>query len=128
MIAKNEFSIGAELTPVAVSFYIAPYINAVTRSGTLDEKMLIFEAMLEYKCYEQILSNKRGHKVGEKESRLEQAVRNCVNIKNRQTKSRDEMMEKVETLISKYSLLDNKVLFIKLEKGAAGGLACLTAN
>jgi single-stranded-DNA-specific exonuclease len=82
MVAKNAFSIGGAVTTFGVSFYIAPYINAVTRSGDMEEKVVLFEAMLDFRAYEQIPSTKRGCK-GELESRVEQACRNCVNIKNR---------------------------------------------
>nr|DAJ96679.1 MAG TPA: single-stranded-DNA-specific exonuclease RecJ [Caudoviricetes sp.] len=62
MIQRNSFSIGNELTPTGIAFYIAPYVNATIRVGDLDEKMLLFESMLEYKAYQQIPSTKRGCK------------------------------------------------------------------
>lgn len=96
MSIKNEYSIGGEMTPFAIGWYIAPYINAITRSGTQEEKMVLFESMLEYKAYELIPSIKRDHKPREMETRLEQACRNSINIKNRQTKARDEGLETVE--------------------------------
>ena len=71
MAIKNEYSIGGEMTPFAIGWYIAPYINAITRSGTQEEKMVLFESMLDYKAYELIPSIKRGHKPGEMETRLE---------------------------------------------------------
>lgn len=62
MVAKNDYSLGGELTPFGIAFYIAPYINAVMRSGTMEEKLILFEAMLDFKAYEQIPSTKRGCK------------------------------------------------------------------
>ena len=56
---KNEYSLGGKVTPFGVAFYIAPYVNAVTRSGTIDEKIVLFESMLEFKAYEMIPSIKR---------------------------------------------------------------------
>jgi len=50
------------VTPFGISFYIAPYINATIRIGTLDEKMILFESMLDFKAYELIPSTKRGCK------------------------------------------------------------------
>ena len=32
------YSIGSELTPFGVAFYVAPYVNATIRVGTQDEK------------------------------------------------------------------------------------------
>ena len=128
MAIKNEYSIGGEMTPFAIGWYIAPYINAITRSGTTDEKMVLFEAMLEHKAYELIPSTKRGHKIGEMETRLEQACRNSTNVKNRQTKARDEGLEAVEQAIIDNDLNDNQILFIKLKKGVAANIAGLMAN
>jgi single-stranded-DNA-specific exonuclease len=62
MAIKNEFSLKGNLTPFGVAFYIAPYINAVTRCGTDEEKLLLFESMLDFKAYQMIPSTKRGFK------------------------------------------------------------------
>lgn len=50
------------INPTSVAFYVAPYINAMTRSGSLEEKIATFEAMLEYKAMLQVPSTKRGEK------------------------------------------------------------------
>ena len=42
MTIKNEFSLGGTITPFGVAFYIAPYVNAVTRCGTQEEKLILF--------------------------------------------------------------------------------------
>ena len=49
-VRMQEYSLRGELTPFGISFYIAPYINAVIRVGTLDEKMLLFESMLDFRA------------------------------------------------------------------------------
>jgi hypothetical protein len=77
----------------------------------LDEKLLLFEAMLDFRSYERIPSTKRGHK-GEFETRVEQACRNCRNIKNRQTKARDTSLEVIEEIIERDNLLSHPVLII----------------
>lgn len=38
MIDKNSYQLKGSLTPISVAFYIVPYINAVTRVGTQEEK------------------------------------------------------------------------------------------
>lgn len=128
MTIKNEYSLGGKVTPFGVAFYIAPYVNAVTRSGTMEEKIVLFESMLEFKAYEMIPSIKRGHKPGEMETRVEQACRNCTNIKNRQTKTRDASLEIIEQLIEEQNLLENKVLLIKLSGAQRTTLGGLIAN
>ena len=115
MVKKNEFSLRDGVTPIGVAFYIAPYVNATIRMGTFEEKMTLFESMLEYKAYEQIPSTKRGCK-GQLEARVDQACRNCTNIKNRQTKARDSALEVIEKLIEDNHLLDNKILIIQLDE------------
>ena len=127
MTIKNEYSLGGKVTPFGVAFYIAPYVNAVTRSGTIDEKIVLFESMLEFKAYETIPSTKRGCK-GQFETRVEQACRNCTNIKNRQTKTRDASLEIIEQIIEEQNLLENKVLLIKLGGAQRTTLAGLIAN
>lgn len=114
MVQKNSYSLGETLTPMGVAFYIAPYINATVRMGTYDEKMTLFESMLDFRAYEKIPSTKRGCK-GQLESRVEQACRNCTNIKNRQTKARDSALETIENIIKDNNLLENKILAIKLD-------------
>ena len=127
MTIKNEYSLGGKVTPFGVAFYIAPYVNAVTRSGTMEEKIVLFESMLEFKAYENIASTKRGCK-GQFETRVEQACRNCANIKNRQTKTRDASLEIIEQIIEEQNLLENKVLLIKLSGAQRTTLAGLIAN
>ena len=89
MVAKDEFHFGGKaLTPFNIAWYIAPYINAITRSGTEPEKKVVFESMIEFLAYQTVPSTKRGCK-GQVETRVEQAVRTCTNVKNRQTKAKD---------------------------------------
>ena len=114
IVAKQDFQLKGKLTPHGVSFYIAPGVNAITRVGTVEEKMMLFESMLEFRAYEQIPSTKRGCK-GQTETRVEQACRNCTNIRNRQNKARDASLEIIERIIKEKNLLENQVLAIKLE-------------
>ena len=115
MVEKNAYSLKGELTPVGVAFYVAPYVNATVRMGSPEEKRIMFESMLTYKAFEQVDSTKRGCK-NQKESIVEQAVRNCTNIKNRQTKARDNTLAAIENIIKEYNLLINKVLVVPIPK------------
>lgn len=114
MVDKQAYQLKDGLTPFGVAFYIAPYVNATIRVGTQDEKLMLFESMLDYRGYEQVPSTKRGCK-GQTETRVEQACRNCTNIKNRQTKARDASLDTIEHIIEEEGLLENKILVIKLE-------------
>ena len=114
--ATNEYSIGSELTPFGISFYVAPFINAINRSGTFDEKMLVFESMLEFKAYDLIPSTKRGSKPGQTETRVEQAIRTSNNVKNRQGRAEEAAQNILEELIKTNNLLNNKLLIITIPK------------
>jgi single-stranded-DNA-specific exonuclease len=114
MVKTQEYSLKNNVDIMGVAFYIAPYINAVVRMGTQEEKLTLFESMLDFKGYELIPSTKRGCS-GQKETRVEQACRICVNVKNKQTKARDSALEEIKTLIKENNLLQNKVLIVKLD-------------
>ena len=113
-IDKDQFHFTNEITPIGVAFYIAPLINATTRVGTQEEKLMLFESTLDFRGYELVPSTKRGCK-GQAETRVEQACRNCTNIKSRQTKIRDNSLEKIEQIIVNQNLLSNKILIVQLD-------------
>ena len=128
MAEKNSYSLGGSITPIGAAFYIVPFINAVTRSGTQEEKELLFDSMLTFKAFEMIPSTKRGCK-GQTEKLVEQAVRTVTNVKNRQTKLQTVAMELLEGQIEQYDMMQHKVLFFMMKQGEiANGLAGLAAN
>ena len=81
MVDKQQYSLRDGITPFGIAFYITPYVNATIRMGSQEEKLLLFESMLETRAYELIPSTKRGCK-GQMETKVEQACRNCNNLKN----------------------------------------------
>ena len=117
MWQKNKFKLGDEPTAWGATFYIVPLVNAITRSGTIEEKELIFDSMLKFHAFNEIPSTKRGHKLGETERVVDQAVRTCTNVKNRQTRAEDAGLELVEHLIEDNHMMDHKVLLFQLEPG-----------
>ena len=118
MWQKNKFKLGDAPSAWGATFYIVPLVNAITRSGTIEEKQLIFDSMLKFHAFNQIPSNKRGHKVGETERVVDQAIRTCTNVKNRQTRAEDAGIELVEHLIEENHMMDHKVLLFLLEPNA----------
>lgn len=128
MVEKNSYSLKGEVTPIGVAFYIVPFVNAITRVGTQEEKELLFKSMLPWEANTLIPSTKRGCK-GQMETLLEQALRTCTNVKNRQTKTRDAGVEAIYEIIERDRLLENKLLIIKLAAGALDpGVTGLIAN
>ena len=130
MANKNHFKLGGgDLTFMGVAFYIAPFVNAMVRSGTQEEKELLFNSMLKFKAFDMIPSNKRGHKPGEMERVVDQALRTVTNVKNRQTRAQDAGLEFLENMIEEKNLLSHKVLLFLLEPGQIDrNIAGLIAN
>lgn len=127
MMNRQAYQLTNNLTPIGIAFYIVPYINAMTRSGEMEEKTLMFEAMLEWLSDLLIPSTKRGCK-GQVETRHEQAGRTCINVKSRQKKVQDEGLAYIESIIEDENLLDNKLLVVrvpedKVDKNLAGLIA-----
>ena len=129
MQKKNSFKLGDEITPIGAAFYIAPLVNATMRSGTLEEKELLFKSMLKYIAFQEVPSTKRGHKLGELEMIVTQAVRTVTNVKNRQTKTEKKGMEFLYNKIQDENLLDHKVVLFLVEEGEIDkNIAGLIAN
>ena len=129
MAKKNSFSLKGKVNSIGAAFYIAPFVNAMVRSGTQEEKELLFQSMLTFKAFEVLPSTKRGHKPGETETLVEQALRVATNVKNRQTRAQDEGLEFLEKMIEEQNLLEHKVLLFLLEPGQIDrNIAGLIAN
>lgn len=132
-ISKDDYKVSKdnnlEISPMACSFFITPLINACCRSGTQEEKELIFKAFLNHWAFREIESTKRGHKLGELETIVAQATRQLTNIKNRQTREENKIIALLEDKIAAGDMLQNKVLVFTLESGeAAPNVRGLAAN
>jgi len=115
MADKNSFSLKGKLTPIGVAFYIAPLVNSMVRSGTQEEKMLLFKSMLKHEAFKKVPSTKRGKKPGDTERIVDQALRVATNVKSRQTKAQTAGLDKLESMIVEQNLLQNKVLLFLCE-------------
>lgn len=71
------------VNPLVFAFYIAPLINAMCRSGNMEEKTLLFKSLLNDESHNVIKSEKRGHK-GEKTSLVSEGLRVALNVKKKQ--------------------------------------------
>ncbi len=112
IVAKNAYSIGDELTPMGVSFYVAPLINGVVRVGSKAEKEMMFEAFIAGD--EPIQSKKRGAKPGDLVPRAQEMARIAGNVKNKQKRTTDKVVEALEGIIERDNLLDNQILMLKV--------------
>lgn len=127
MVEKNEFKIKNELNPFTISWYVAPFVNAMTRSGTLEEKTILFQSMLEYEAYKLVPSTKRGCS-GQEELVVTQAVRVCGNVKNRQEKEKEATMAMIYAAIAEQESEKLPILIVQIEKSLDNNLNGLMAN
>lgn len=130
MCEKNKFSIDkmGGINYMSIAFYVTPFINAIVRSGTMEEKDLIFKSFLTMYAFDKIESGKRGHK-GELVPRVEEAVRIAANVKARQTKLQDAAMDLLELRIRSERLTENGIIICCCEPGEVEkNLAGLVAN
>lgn len=109
---KQSFSMGGKITPMTVAFYITPLINAMIRAGAQDEKERCFEAFID--GHKMVESHKRGAKGTFEEVAIESA-RECTNARSKQNRILDKAVEQLEIKIHKYNLLENKILFVRLD-------------
>ena len=111
-VEKQSYSMGDTINPMAVAFYIVPMMNAMIRVGSMDEKKRLFEALIDGE--RMVPSNKRGAK-GSLEHLAVESIRECLNAKAKQNRITDQMVGALEQKIFKYDLLENKILFVRLE-------------
>lgn len=102
----------AAMNPISVAFYIVPLVNAMIRVGTMDEKMRLFLAFINGD--ELVPCLKRGAK-GTYEKVSIESARECTNARARQNRIKDAAVASLEVKIHKYDLLDNRVLFVRLD-------------
>ena len=102
------------LTPIDVAFYIAPLINAITRVGSVQEKVNMFYAFIEPDRI--VKSTKRGAKDGDTETAAGQTARVGANAKNRQNKLKEKALDLIDFKIQKEDLLENNILIIEVEE------------
>lgn len=103
----------SKITPTSVAFYIVPLINAMIRVGTKEEKERLFTAFIDGARL--VPSGKRGEKGVMTRVDVESA-RECTNAKAKQDKIKKNAVEQLEAKIFKHDLLENKVLFVRLEE------------
>lgn len=115
----QEFSTGGVMSVHNIAWYIAPVINAITRIGTLEERELLFRAMIERD--EVFTYDKRGVGLIE-ENIYDRAARIAKNAKSRQDKQRDKVFNELKDAAD----LNDKVVILE-SKIAESGLVGLSA-
>ena len=115
-ITGNQFPTWEQIVdktnPVSIAFYIVPMINAMIRVGSMEEKERLFIAFID--GARMVPCNKRGAK-GTMERVDIESARECTNAKNAQNRTKEKVVDILESRIFKYDLLENKILLIELE-------------
>lgn len=119
MLQAQEFSLKEKaippfygLTPIDVAFYICPLINAIVRVGTMDEKRILFTALIDPLA--KLPSTKRGAKSGDTELAMEQAARIAKNIKSRQDRIKEKALDLIDFKIQKEGLNQNNLIVVEI--------------
>ena len=112
-MAATKAEIIEALNPISSAFYLVPLVNATIRVGTDEEKERLFEAYLDGDKL--IPSNKRGAK-GTLEKAGIEVARECTNARSRQNRILDAAVDSIEAKIHKRGLLDNRILFVRLDE------------
>lgn len=115
MCRKNAYNMGRRggLTYMSYAFYVSPFVNAVWRSGTVEERRLLVDAFLEWKD----------------QSIVDSAVNMTRRVKERQTSVQKEATELADGYIAKNALDSLPVLPVVLPHDSVSPTVCgLVAN
>lgn len=111
LIAKQSYSIGNtdNINVNVVAFYIAPLVNALIRSGSMEEKELMFRAFCND---EETFPYKKRSGEEIQETIQEMVARLAGNLKAKQNREIDKSLEYLRGLIEKNDWNKNKILFV----------------
>lgn len=115
----QDYSMGGKITVHNIAWYISPVINAMTRIGSLEERELLFKAMIEQD--ETFVYDKRGHGLID-ENIYDRAARLAKNAKSRQDKQRDKVYNELKDMVNS----EDKIIILE-SKIAETGLVGLSA-
>ena len=124
LIRKQEYSLKGKLNITEVAFYISPLINAVVRVGEMQDKVDMFKSFIEI---DELVDYKpRGKKETIKVSLYDDMARRCANLRAKQVRITNKLMDELEESISENSSVDDKLIFIhdiKIDSGLTGYVA-----
>jgi single-stranded-DNA-specific exonuclease len=128
---SNEYNIKGSLNPIKVAFQIAPLFNAISRIGSIAEKDLLFQSLLNDAREKTIPSGNR-NTLGNQVPLVVEAYRIITNAKGRQTRRQNQLMKLIDEIIIEEYLIENKVILVAIGDGdfkeEYRGLAGLVCN
>lgn len=99
---------------IDIAFYIAPLINGIIRSGTVEEKTQFFEGFINQGSEDIITSISKGRL--REETLYQYLARIAYNLKNKQNREKEKALEAIHKAIADKGLDKNKVIIIKTDK------------
>lgn len=118
MTKDNEYTLNkyGGLNYKAVAFGVTPFINATIRSGTAEEKDIVFKAMCKPTCYNKVKNTKRGHR-DEEWPLYKEAAYLTSAIKRRQTKLETEGLDFLEKQVKENELYKEPIIVCRCNPG-----------
>ncbi len=108
IIAGNQYKLSGDISPMKISFYIAPLINAMVRTGSQEQKEAMFLAMIKGDEIEQ-----EDEGFGNTVSYADKALKICAAVKRKQDVLKNEGMVKLHLKITKNGMDKNKIIIGK---------------
>ncbi len=123
LINKQKYSLNGKLNPTSIGFLISPLINAVTRIGSVKDRIDMFKSFIGIK---ELVNYKPRGKDEILVPLVDDMARRCVNIKSKQNRIKEKISCDVKEIIHKYKLNNNKMIIVRypnMQKGMSGLIA-----
>lgn len=116
MIKAHAYTIDKRggLNYLSAAFGIVPFVNAICRSGTMEEKEMFFQGMLTSRAFDKVESSKRGES-GKLVYRYQEAIVVADRVKRRQTGLENDAMDIINSRIQEQHLDDNAIIVVRCE-------------
>lgn len=120
LIYKNAYQALKEAYPKTVSWSISNFINASIRMNSLEDKDLMFRALLGEKETLHRISKYRGKEREVAEELHETAYRLASNARSRQNTLKKKLVTSIKEKVEQQSLQENSIIIVTLDEIKAG--------
>ena len=113
LLHQQEFKVGKEVpNKIDIGFYVAPLINAVIRTGTINEKIEFFKGFITPNNEQIIHTTWRGE--DRYETYYEFLARTAYNLRNRQNSQKEKSIETICEKVEAEHLDENRIILVKI--------------
>ncbi len=130
LIKSQEFYLNGNINIHNVQWSLTPKVNALIRTGTYEERDLLFRAFIEqdefFEYNKRATKNKPAETV--QENIYDRATRFCINAKGKQDRRKEKSIQEIEKYIKEKDLLKNEKCIVIdcsdiLDSGLTGSVA-----